>query len=338
MYVDVQDDFVYYMRIDIAKAMNQPDIYQFAWSVPDGGYEIICTKEFSFDQRPPEDEDRFLVEPLAVDTWITRYQPLATQTGLFREFASLHPASEEDIVRFAGNYGWLGGDRMQTQVARAKKGEPGVAMSSTTMMFGERITSWQAEVATMEHLVSLWEATTGVSAKLAKVVTWEKNGSGVRYEGILGLAVIAKTNYREEFFNNLNAGELVRPTLDFVRTRVNKLLEDRGITNRLLWDPNYRRQRVHVVPTSLVAALWLQFAKAIEGDKEYRQCEQCDRWFEVAAEKREDAKFCQNACRSKAYRERQKTARKLRGEGVAVREIARRLDSDTKTITRWTKK
>ena len=159
----------------------------------------------------------------------------------------------------------------------------------------------------------------------------------MRYEGILGQAVVARTSYKEEFFNNLSTGELVRPTLDFVRTSVNKLLDDRGITNRLLWDPTYRTQRLHVVPTSLAAALWLQFAKTIEGDKEHRQCEQCNRWFEVAAEKREDAKFCQNACRSKAYRERQKTARKLRNEGVPVREIARRLESDTKTITRWIK-
>ncbi len=132
--------------------------------------------------------------------------------------------------------------------------------------------------------------------------------------------------------------ELARPALEFVRTKVTERLNKSGISNRLLWDPSYRRQSLHVVPTSLAAALWLQFARTIEGDKEHRQCEQCNRWFEVAAEKREDAKFCQNACRSKAYRERQKTARKLRGEGMTVWEIARRLDSDTKTITRWTKK
>ena len=316
---------------------RQPDIYQFIWSVPDAGFEIISTKELHQDRRPSEEEERFLVERLVDDSWITRYPPLTAHTGLFREFASLHPAREEDIVKFAGKYGCLGGP-MEVHVYRAKKGEPGIVLPSWSKMFGERMTAWQADVATMEHLIRLWDAATkGDQATLAEFLTWDANGDGVRYVGILGHTMIATTNYREKFFSNLNAGELVRPTLDFVRTRVNKLWENRGSTNRLLWDPNYRRQRVHVVPTSLVAALWLQFAKAIEGDKEYRQCEQCNRWFEVAAEKREDAKFCQNACRSKAYRERQKTARKLRNEGVPVREIARRLDSDTKTVTRWTK-
>ncbi len=173
---------------------------------------------------------------------------------------------------------------------------------------------------------------------LGESLTWDANGDGVRYVGILGRTMVARTNYREEFFCNLNTGELARPALEFVRTKVTERLNKSGISNRLLWDPSYRRQSLHVVPTSLAAALWLQFARTIEGDKEHRQCEQCNRWFEVAAEKREDAKFCQNACRSKAYRERQKTARKWRTEGVTVREIARRLESDTKTITRWTKK
>jgi len=317
-------------------AMNQPDIYQFTWSFPDAGYEVISTKGGPLN-RPSEKEERFLVEPLGDDSWITRYPPLTTQTGLFREFASLHPASEVEIVKFAGKYGWLG-EPMQTLVHRAKRGEPGIVMSSLSKMFGERITAWQAEVATMEHLVHLWDAATKRDhATLKKFVTWEANGDGVWYEGILGQTVVARTGHKEEFFNNLKTGELTRPILEFVRTKVTERLDRSGISNRLLWDPSYRRQSLHVVPESLVAALWLQFAKAIEGDKEYRQCEQCNRWFEVAAEKREDAKFCQNACRSKAYRERQKTARKLRSEGVPVREIARRLESDTKTITRWIK-
>ena len=342
--IDLQHDLVYHIRsVSVSKypsvMSRQPDIYEFTWTVPDAGYEIFSTNELPPKRRPSE-EERFLVERLVDDSWITRYPPLITQTGLFKEFASLHPASEEEIVKFAGKYGWLGGP-MQVPVFRFKPGESRIPLPSINPMrqlVGERTTAWEADVATMEHLIRLWDAATkGDQATLAEFLTWDANGDGVRYVGILGHTMIATINYREKFFSNLNAGELVRPTLDFVRTRVNKLLENRGITNRLLWDPNYRRQRVHIVPTSLVAALWLQFAKAIEGDKEYRQCEQCNRWFEVAAEKREDAKFCQNACRSKAYRERQKTARKLRGEGVAVREIARRLDSDTKTITRWIK-
>ena len=340
MHMDFQHDMVYYIRIDMASTMNQPDIYQFAWSVPDGGYEIISTKELHQNRKPSEEEERFLVERLVDDSWITRYPPLTAHTGLFREFASLHPASEEEIVKFAGKYGWLGGP-MQVPVFRFKPGESRIPLPSINPMrqlVGERTTAWEAEAATMEHLVCLWDAATkGDRATLTEFVTWDANGDGVRYVGILGRSMIARTNYREEFFRNLKAGELGRPALEFVRTKVTERLDKSGIDNRLLWDPNYRRQRLHVVPTSLVAALWLQFAKAIEGDKEYRQCEQCSRWFEVAAEKREDAKFCQNACRSKAYRERQKTARKLRNEGVPVREIARRLDSDTKTVTRWTK-
>ena len=95
---------------------------------------------------------------------------------------------------------------------------------------------------------------------------------------------------------------------------------------------------MRVVPESLIAAIWVQLALAIEGNREYRQCDQCRRWFEVAAEKREDARFCGDPCRFKAYRARQKEARQLMDDGVPVKQIAERLGSDIKTVKGWVKK
>ena len=58
--------------------------------------------------------------------------------------------------------------------------------------------------------------------------------------------------------------------------------------------------------------------------------------FEVGAStRRGDAKYCQNACKSKAYRGRRERARTLRTQGASLRAIARELNTDTKTVKKW---
>ena len=92
------------------------------------------------------------------------------------------------------------------------------------------------------------------------------------------------------------------------------------------------------VPRSLISAIWVQFARAIEGNRTFSQCAHCSRWFEEATEKRSDAKFCTDACRYKAYRRRQVKARELSNNGKSVHEIAAELDSDVKTVKGWISK
>jgi hypothetical protein len=79
----------------------------------------------------------------------------------------------------------------------------------------------------------------------------------------------------------------------------------------------------------------MQFANAVEGGKEYRQCDTCKTWFEVTAHARAGAKFCRNACRFRAYRMRQAKAGEFYSQGVAVDVIAERLNSDVETVKGW---
>ena len=98
--------------------------------------------------------------------------------------------------------------------------------------------------------------------------------------------------------------------------------------------------RLQITPKNLLAAMWLQFAQAVTGDKEYRQCKQCGKPFEISLAPegmRKSREYCTDPCRFKAYRERQGKARRLDSEGVAVKEIAKRLGSTTATIKKWIK-
>ena len=60
-----------------------------------------------------------------------------------------------------------------------------------------------------------------------------------------------------------------------------------------------------LVPHSLTAAIWLQFAQAITANYGFGQCNVCLTWFEIAPGKgRPEKRFCSNACSMRAYRKR----------------------------------
>lgn len=89
-------------------------------------------------------------------------------------------------------------------------------------------------------------------------------------------------------------------------------------------------------PSTLLAAIWLQFALAVSGNRAYQNCKECGRWFEVSPEKARKSKlFCSQACRSKAYRERQSLARQMHQAGKTFEAIAQELGSDADTVKNW---
>jgi hypothetical protein len=84
--------------------------------------------------------------------------------------------------------------------------------------------------------------------------------------------------------------------------------------------------------------MWLQFAQAIGGDRKYRACKECGKWFEVSTSDtgfRINRLFCSDACESKDYRDRKARAGALKAEGRSNKDIAKELDTDVETIQKW---
>jgi hypothetical protein len=107
---------------------------------------------------------------------------------------------------------------------------------------------------------------------------------------------------------------------------------------RMLAPPPQEFMRFGFEPDSLLSAGWLQFALAIDGDKEHRQCQRqaCGKWFELSPEvTRADRRFCSDACRTRTYRQRQATARDLSAKGVPLEDIARELATNEGTVQGW---
>src|SRR5207249_11188065 len=96
--------------------------------------------------------------------------------------------------------------------------------------------------------------------------------------------------------------------LVYVQRAVNRYLE-MEISPRLLWELKRNSLGLHLVPSSLHRAMWLQFAQAIGGNKSFRRCLECGKWFEVSPKTtRSDREYCSDQCRSKAYRDRKERA------------------------------
>ena len=122
--------------------------------------------------------------------------------------------------------------------------------------------------------------------------------------------IIAAQEMYSEMWHRLKPGDLLDPA---------KLYLQRGINEQLATFPSQIRllrengdSLLFITPTSLVSALWFQFAAAVDGNRNYRICDQCRNWFQIGdgGKRRADALRCSNVCKQRAYRDALKKGKK----------------------------
>jgi len=322
-----------------------PDIpLQFRWKVAEDGYRWL-------ESHPVDESEQmrhaFLTHgrPIGAGGFrVMQYQPLAAFSGLFRGFADTEP-SRDGIKAFADRFGPLGGDIEKQIPLYDQPNAMGVPLGT-----GEPLAAWNDEILTMRFAIDIWEAArNGDVAILERVIHWKPDGSGVEIAGHPGVprgqlpeaparverAWIAGTHLGDDVLGRFVPGDLVKPALHYLQSKINEKLEGRA-SPRLLWDANRERLGLYIMPAGLVGALWLQFARAVERDSQFRQCAECGIWFELApGTARADKLYCSTPCRTKAYRKRQAEAVRLHGEGRSIDDIARQLESDPDTVQGW---
>jgi hypothetical protein len=322
-----------------------PDILlQFPCRVAKSGYTWVATHPaFGSDQRPAS----FLTDGRPIGAAGLRsmeYQPLAAFPGLFRVFADTEP-SQAGIKAFADRFGPLGGNIERQIPLSDQPNAKGVPLGT-----GEPLGAWNEEILMMRFAIDIWEAArNGDVGRLERVIFWREDGSGVQIlshpelpDGQLPdppdrveRAWIAGTHLGDDMLGRFVRGDLVKPALHYVQSTINRQLEGRA-SPRLLWDAQRERLSLYIMPEGLIGALWLQFARAVERDSQFRQCAECGIWFELArGTARSDKLYCSTPCRTKAYRKRQAAAVRLHGEGRSLEDIARELESDPDTVRGW---
>ena len=276
---------------------------EFQWPVLGQGYEWHQGKVLSVGrtgrQAKASVPDGFLMPSVSARPTTRRYNPFRETTGLFRQFAETTP-TEAGIKLFADRYGLLGDEEVRATMATEGPRQRGAALGRN----GERLAGWNGQIARMQQAVRLWGMVqSGNIAGLAQYIKWDGD-QAVSYQGPPDLYLIASAEESPEQLTKYTPGDVLRPAQTYVQWLTNRMLTTRA-SPRLLWDTEPDRLSLHLVPRNLLGALWLQFARAIDGNREFRQCRQCYTWLELSPEiARTNRKYCTDACRLRAFRAR----------------------------------
>jgi hypothetical protein len=287
------------------------------WTVSKSGYRITNDLKY-FGEPKPRTDPPFIVP----NSGIRKVCPLLGNKLLHRNFADLDCDKENDILKFANEYGLLGNPLL---LAPPSGGE---------IITGESLSEWKSLNNKLGLLLAIWNLVKAENAgKLGQFITWSIGGDRVQLsahwvKGDNGYICSPGTNdfqaFRKKYekrdcgqvmdliaskYNNpellkrWHRGNVIKPALFYVCREVNKNLDSR-FSFKIL---PFMNKNIYTMPTTLESAIWLMFAYEISGKSEAVQCPLCSEWFE-RYHKREI--FCSKACKQKDYRRRKKEGAK----------------------------
>jgi hypothetical protein len=312
----------------------------FSWYVRDAGYEWNVHFDFG-----PKDQGPILVPCRSTEYFGKRYAPLQRETGLFRIFAGVVP-TKEGVLEFAKQYGNL----RERPVLHDPEGP-----THPLAIGGETYSAWRRGILEMRRALGLWDMVQPVDlVALSRHIVWgndEVSGKGVvAYDSHPDLNPRRRLKPPDERTRTLIAlgdgipeawrpasrpEHYIGPALSYLQGVVNAHLKE-DVSPVLQTAAQAGGLTMHYRPGNLSGALWLQFALAISGEKNYRRCGECAKWFEISpAASRKDRQFCSNACRTRAYRGRQEWARRMHAGGMPVQKIAKELGASPATVRSW---
>jgi hypothetical protein len=257
------------------------------------------------------------------------YRPLEDCPGLFRTFADLEQTPEAALA-FANQYGSL----LHTSRHRALEG-PKLDVLLPPECFHD---FWQKEIHGLTRLVSVWDACQAGNASAVRRLLgdWGKNS----WPRILKREKIQPADWvaRGNFYLAVQLSAKLRGI------RYLKHLPSEPAILPLLKLDEHHHPRLTAEPNALIHALYLQFAQAIDGDRQFRRCLVCGAWFPVGADEqsrrqgqrqRSDKVVCSPACRVLRSARRKVLARQLYAKGKPIETIAREVGSTDKQVEQW---
>ncbi|MBZ5727444.1 MAG: hypothetical protein LAP87_20915 [Acidobacteriia bacterium] len=283
------------------------ELTKFAWRVPSTGHRWIDGQSIGGDSSSAQ---RFLVEEAQPGELAPadEYNPLhePSHSALFKTFAETE-SSEEGIQHFADRFGRLGGSAKESVEVQGGTGR---------FSEGEPLHIWRSEILAMRTLIRLWDLVENRDqAGLREFIEWKEDAAFLRLPSTAGRGH-ARVSAAIKESPQLKRGETLTAAVYFLQDLVNDKLAHHGVRARLLWDAKRAEYGLRLVPESLIGCLWLQLAKAMEKDRNYRRCGNCEAWFELGGSRgaRADKKFCSPSCKATAHRRKHEEAcRRSRG-------------------------
>ncbi len=133
---------------------------------------------------------------------------------------------------------------------------------------------------------------------------------------------------------NIPENDILRLTKALVTTEISRNLG--GIRPVIVGQAKLAWGELRFVPATLEQCLWLQFAEAVCGDKEFRECLVCHKPFEISPDvARTNRLLCSATCKVRAYRRRKKQSVRLWERGYTVEQISEEVGSDAAKVRKW---
>jgi hypothetical protein len=204
---------------------------QFPWQVAQDGYRWVESHPIG---EPDQVRRPFLTHggPIAAGGFrVRQYLPLSAFSGLFRVFADTAPGRDR-IEAFADRFGPLGGDIAEQIPFYDHPNAKGVPLGT-----GEPLSAWSNEILMMRFVIDIWEAArNGDVDRLEHVIFWTEDGSGVQILSHPDLAKgqvpevparvergwIAGTHLGDDVRGRFVPGDLVKPALHYVQSKINE--------------------------------------------------------------------------------------------------------------------
>jgi hypothetical protein len=325
------------------------DVFSFLWRAPEDGYRWMQVRVFVNDagdspgafthgSRLEDKPEWVLTDGIAFGQtcFFKQYSPLKLFTGLFRTFAGLPWESQDAILAFANEYGHLGIGRPLDVTA---KDDPQRLLG----VWGETWQDWAKEIDAMRRAVAIWDMVEARDeAGLSQSIRWEAGGEkkvhpnyppvqvaqGWRYDSHPALPPVyldrrgvppfpAPGRLQQMILpvpGLFRADDVITPASFMVQRWINEHLKEHAAPS-VVYDLDLQKRVIQIIPDSLLSAMWLQFAQAVEGNKDYRSCKECGRWFELSSRQADHRtkrrEFCSDPCKSRDYRKRKELAAKM---------------------------
>jgi len=275
--------------------------FEFTWTVPDQGFKWMRAIRLNTKTR-----DTFLIDNPSSYRRL-HYWPLRDCTGLFRTFSQVLP-TPQGVLEFADEFGQLGGRCREDVIDPSPSKLPSEGQPAS-LLKGESLLTWVKEILPMRALVCLWDAARKAeTSTLAKWIRWQDGGViyDLQVDEFRAAGMLAASDYHPQSLARFAPGDVVQPAWHLLQVELNSHLREHSAMPQLVWDQRQSELRVCLIPTSLISALWVQFAFAVGENHSYRTCASCGKWFQVGpgGDMRADAKYCSNACRQRKFREK----------------------------------